>query len=167
MLYNLEELMNGSGFENCYDKAIAEGLSHVDAVVRASAIIEEMTPDKVLRYALVVKNFEAEIDALKMEASKMTTRAKVKENKIEALKQRLEMFLPTDYKLEHAKAVVKFKKNPPSCVVDDESIIPDTFKKTIPSTQQLVKALLLDALKAGEVVAGAHMIKDKFSIQIK
>jgi len=167
ILYKLDELMEGSAFEQEYDRGIAEGLSHVDAVNRASAIIEELTPDKVLGYALVVKNFEAEIEAMNIEIGKLKARAQVKENKIEALKQRLEMFLPHDFKLEDARAVVKFKKAPPSVFVDDESVIPDQYKKEIPATKQLVKAEVLKALKAGEIIQGARLAPERHTIQIK
>lgn len=166
-LYKLDELTEGSAFEQEYDKGIAEGLTHVDAVERASAIIEELTPKKVLGYALVVKNFEADVEAINIEISKLKQRAQVKVNKAEALITRLEMFLPHDFVLEDARAVVKFKKNPPSVFVDDESVIPDVFKKVIPATKQLVKADLLKALKQGEIVQGARLAPEKHSLQIK
>ena len=167
ILYKLDELMEGSAFEQFYDAAIAEGCSHIEAVERASSVTEELTTQKILGYALLVKNYEAEIEALSIEARKMQDRAKVKANKIEALKQRLEMFLPHDFRLEDARAVVSFRKNAPSVLVEDESVIPQEFKKEIPASWQLVKAELLKALKAGDKVQGASLVTGKMSIQIK
>ena len=66
MLYKLDELTEGSAFEQEYDRLILEGKTHVDAVEAASAIVEELTPKKVLGYALIIKNYRAEIDALKV-----------------------------------------------------------------------------------------------------
>ena len=167
-LYKLDELTEGSAFEQEYDKAIAEGLSHVDAAERATKIVvEELTPQKVLRYALVIKNFRAEITAIKMEVEKLAARAKAKANKIEFLEMRMESLLPRDFLLEDAKAVVKFKKLPDVVFIDDESIIPDNFKTVVPASSSLKKDDIGKALKAGDVVAGAHLVKNRTGIMVK
>ncbi len=167
MLYKLDELTSGTAFEAEYDQAIAEGLSHADAVARASQVIEDMTPEKVLRYAVVYKNYMAEAEMLDIESKKLDTRSMVKQNKAEALKNRLQALLPPDFELEGPKAVVKFRKCAPSCLIIDPEAIPESFKSVVPETRIIEKALILKALKEKVAVPGAELAPEKFNVQIK
>ena len=167
MLYKLDELMEGSAFEAEYDKAIEEGLPHIEAVERASQTTEEMTDQKVLRYAIIYKNYMAEAEALKLEAGKLNQRAIVKQNKAEALKGRLQMLLPPDFKLDAPQAVVSFRKSPASCVIEDISALPFTFTRVVPESVVPDKDTILKALKLSQIVPGAKLAPEKHNVQIK
>lgn len=159
--------MEGSAFEAEYDKAIDEGLMHVQAVERASLITEEMTDQKVLRYAIIYKNYMAEVEALKIEADKLNKRAHIKANKADALKGRLQMLLAPDFKLEDPKAVVSFRKAPPSCIIEDALAIPAIFTRIIPEVVAPDKDSILKALKLSQAVPGARLAPEKHNVQIK
>jgi Siphovirus Gp157 len=167
MLYSLDHLMEGSAFEQEYDKAIANGMHHKDAVELASKVVEELTPEKVLRYAVIFKNFTAEVAALRAEAIRLTERAEIKVNKAEALKARLQEKLPPDFVLERPQAVVKFRKAPPSVIVDHPEQLPDVYTRLVPESRLPDKGMILDALKANSQVPGARLSEPKFNVQIK
>ena len=51
---------------------------------------------------------------------------------------------------------VRVQPNPPSVVIEDETMVPDRFKQPV-TTLKLLKSDIARALKAGEPVFGAHL----------
>ena len=51
---------------------------------------------------------------------------------------------------------VRIQPNPPSVVIEDETLVPDRFKQPV-TTLKLLKSDIARALKAGEAVFGARL----------
>lgn len=110
--------------------------------------------DKLEGCALWIKNEQAEVEALKSEEKKLAERRRIKENKIESLKDyMLRSMKDTDTsKLETSRVALSTRKSQ-RVIVDDEDLIPVDYlvlKQTVNKTE------LKKALKAGEV-EGAHI----------
>ena len=68
-------------------------------------------------------------------------------------------------KMETDRFLLSTRKNNPATVIDDEKLIPDTFKTT-KVTELVDKTAIKEAIKAGKDVPGAHLQASK-SITIK
>lgn len=119
--------------------------------------------EKLEGCGLYVKNLQAEVDAMKAEERKLAERRRIKENKIDRMKDyMLDSMNRTDTnKLDTSKVAI-FTRKSQKVVIDDESAIPLQFIKTV---QSINRADVKKALKTGEV-PGAH-IEDGLNLQIK
>lgn len=68
-------------------------------------------------------------------------------------------------KMETDRFLLSTRKNNPSTVIDDATLIPDTFKTT-KATESIDKTAIKEAIKSGEDVPGAHLQASQ-SITIK
>ena len=68
-------------------------------------------------------------------------------------------------KMETDRFLLSTRNNAPSTVIDDETLIPDTFK-TKKVTESVDKTAIKEAIKLGKDVPGAHLQASK-SITIK
>jgi Siphovirus Gp157 len=106
------------------------------------------------------------IEALKMRQAYALQRLKEWEkvasgcdNALENIKSRIkhsleQLDLPEVHGFEYS---FRLQANPPSVIVDDENAIPEEFKTTeVKTTVKISKKDILDALKDGRVVPGAH-----------
>lgn len=125
--------------------------------------LEMAYADKLEGCGLYVKNLESEISALKEEERKLAERRRVKERKIDRMKEYMlsSMELTNTSKLDTSKILITTRKSQ-RVVIDDERSIPLQFIKT---TQTVNKADVKKALKSGEV-PGAH-IEENTSLQLK
>jgi hypothetical protein len=113
--------------------------------------------DKALAVARYVRNLEAEASAIEEAKKRMDTRAKAATWQAGRLKSYLKCELErTGLKIKAPDLALRVQHNPPAVVVDDAAHIPAAFKQTETVTK-LLKAELGKALKAGEVIAGAHL----------
>ncbi|MCP3867750.1 MAG: siphovirus Gp157 family protein [Gammaproteobacteria bacterium] len=113
--------------------------------------------DKALNVARYIRNLEAEASAINEAKKRMEARARVTGNQAKRLKSYLRDELKrTGIKIKAPDLALRIQNNPPSVVIDRVDQIPDTFKETETITRVL-KAEVGRALKAGEVVAGAHL----------
>ena len=131
--------------------------------------LESITDDfetKGMHITHVIKNFDTtaidkEIHRLQAMKTAITNR-----------KQRLKDYLRSGMvacgitKIEWDTGGVTLGKAKPMVVIDDESLVPKKYKKTIPATTQIVKADLLKAVKKGSVL-GAHLGESEQSLLIK
>jgi hypothetical protein len=124
--------------------------------------------DKLQSLAAVILNLEAEADAVKAAADKMTARYRALNTRAESLRE---------YALQNMKAVdltevrtsqfvLKVALNNPAVIVDNENDIPESFFITMPATSKLDKTAVADAIKSGVEVPGAHLErKSRLSIK--
>ncbi len=113
--------------------------------------------DKALNVARFVRNLEAEATAIDEAKKRMEVRARVTNNKAARLRQYLLSELEkTGLRPKAADVALRVQKNPPAVILDDETRIPEAYRRTqIVST--ILKAELAAALKAGQAIAGAHL----------
>lgn len=122
--------------------------------------------EKVDNIACYIKNLNADIEALKQEEKNLEERRKVKENKVESLKNYLSMnLLMAGYqKFETSRCALSFRKSK-QIEISDNASIPEEYTTTKVSITPDKKALK-EALESGEIIDGVSLV-EKSNIQIK
>jgi predicted nuclease with TOPRIM domain len=118
--------------------------------------IEEEINDKAENIAKLIKNLNADVDALKTEEKRLADRRKSLENKVTHLKEYLQNQLEVAGldKVKRPTITVSIQNNPPSLKVLDEKLLSDYM---IPQDPKLDKKAILTALKEGMEVSGAEL----------
>ena len=129
--------------------------------------LEELERDyleKLEACGLYVKNEQAEIDAIKAEEKRLSDRRRVKENKVQRLKEYMlqSMEATETKKLDTPKCYISTRKSQ-KVVVDDESQIPEWYFKITrtPNKTEIKKALI-----ARQIHGGAH-IEESVNLTLK
>ena len=113
--------------------------------------------EKADNIACLIKQVEAEAEAIKAEAKNLTDRAKAKETKVERLTQYLLDTLKavgTD-KIETTRNILQVKKNPASVILNDGFNHPGFI--TTKLTTMPDKALIKEWLQQGNELDGARL----------
>lgn len=119
--------------------------------------------DKLEACGLYVKNEQAEIDAIKAEEKRLADRRRVKENKVNRLKEYMlqSMDATETKKLDTPKVYISTRKSQ-KVIIDNEEKIPRQFIKV---TETVNKTEIKKALKNG-TVDGAH-IEEAVNLTLK
>lgn len=120
---------------------------------------------KVENIVRLIKNLQAEVEALKAEEKRLAKERKTRENKIENLQGYLFDTISGLEKREVKGGIftVSIKKNPPKAIVEDLNAIPKQFIVNTPSVD---KKMIKEALKNGEIIEGAKLVQDE-SLKIR
>ena len=120
------------------------------------AEIDMAIEDKADNYAVIIADLNAQEAKLKTEIDRLTKRRQTLINNDDRMKQSLQQAMETvgKEKMKTDYYSYTIQKNPPKLVLDDEEIVPEDYFVT---KRELDKALLKDALKAGQEVRGAHL----------
>ena len=116
--------------------------------------------NKANGYGAVIRELEADTDALDAEIRRLTTRKAKKKEVISRMKESLKraMEMTDKPRIQTALFTFSIKRNPPSVVMetDDWRRVPEEFLKT--SDPTIDKAKVKEALKNGELFPGvAHL----------
>ena len=124
--------------------------------------------EKATGIVKMIKNFEADIPGLDAEIERLTNRKKAIKNRVDSVKNYLQMNLEKAGidSLKVGTFTVKLQKNPASLVVKNLNEIPAKFITIVPEQHQADKKAIKDALKAGEEVAGVELVQGR-SLRIK
>ena len=127
--------------------------------------IEEEIHDKAENIGKLIKNINADVDALKSEEKRLADRRKSLENKVTHLKEYLQNQLEVAGldKVKRPTLTVSIQNNPPSVKVIDEKLLSDYM---IPVEPRLDKKAILTALKEGMEVSGAELVQGR-SVRIR
>jgi predicted nuclease with TOPRIM domain len=119
--------------------------------------IEEEIHDKAENIAKLIKNINADVDALKNEEKRLADRRKSLENKVTHLKGYLQNQLEVAGldKVKRPTLTVSIQNNPPSLDIADESLIPSDYR--IPQPDKIDKKSLLTMLKDGMEIEGVSI----------
>lgn len=119
--------------------------------------IEEEIHDKAENIAKLIKNINADVDALKSEEKRLADRRKSLENKVTHLKEYLQNQLEVAGldKVKRPTLTVSIQNNPPSVEIADESLIPSDYR--IPQPDKIDKKSLLTMLKDGMEIDGVSI----------
>jgi phage host-nuclease inhibitor protein Gam len=155
-----EEIENG----NIPEEAIADTLECVEMAFE----------EKADNIACIIKNWKAEVAAIKAEEDALAQRRKVKEREMERLTNYLADILHSSgfEKVETARNKISFRKNPPKVVVADEAAFIEWAMKNEKDyflsygKPTLNKTNIKDAIVCGEVVPGAQIL-NSWNIQIR
>ena len=113
--------------------------------------------DKALNVARYIRNLEAEATAIDEAKKRMEVRARVTAHKAARLRDYLKGELEkTGLKPKAPDLALRLQANPPAVVLDDETRIPEDYRRTqVVST--ILKAEIAAAIKAGKEITGAHL----------
>lgn len=131
--------------------------------IEALEALEMERDAKIENIGIWIKELTANAEAIKAEKLKLAEREKSARNKAESLKGFLTVYLDGK-KFKTARVAIKFR-NVESVSVPDVAMLPAEYIRT-KITNEADKTAIKNAIKAGEVVAGAELVK-KQSISIK
>lgn len=144
----------------------AETPEEIEACSIALDGIEFSFDEKVENIVKMIRNMEADAKAYKEEEARFKAKKQSVENKIKNLKDYV--FDSMEYlgkeKIQADLFTVSIRNNAPSVEILDESAIPEDY--FIPQPAKFDKISIKNAIKSGEVVAGAELVR-KRSLQIK
>ena len=118
--------------------------------------------------ALLVQNWDSDIQVLKEYKAKLDVKIKERQNRIEWLKNYLRgnMEATEIKKIECPLFTINCVVGREIVQIDDENAIPDEYV-TVKVITTPDKKKLLEALKDGETILGASLTRSKSSIRIK
>lgn len=129
--------------------------------------INDVLEDKADNIAAWIDELTNAAKRKKAKAKEWNDSAKADLNKADSLKKYLiqELTHAGKKKMETDRFLLSTRNNAPSTVIDDATLIPDTFK-TKKVTESVDKTAIKEAIKLGKDVPGAHLQASK-SITIK
>ena len=119
---------------------------------------------KAQSVAMVVRNLEADAEAIAEAAKQMQLRARRLEERADAIKTYLltNMQATGITKISCKYFTISLRKNPPRVDISDEAAIPDRFRVwPDPPPPAIDRKALLEALKKGEAVPGAGIAQSE------
>lgn len=117
--------------------------------------------EKIENIALYIKNLKSDTEELKKEEENLMQRRRVKEKKVEALKDYLSQFMQGE-KFETPKVKIGWRKSEKVEITDDFEL-PESYYRV---KREIDKTRVKEDLKQGIEIAGAKIIEN-CSIQIK
>ncbi len=143
--------------------AILDRMQHDDSEPVFADTLEALEGElgnKLDMCARVLRTLEAEADAFKAEAERMTARRKTLESRAANLKQYMEDCLVRTglEKVSGPIFTCSMQLNPPFVAIEDETRIPPQYFKVV---RTLDKALVSSVLKAGTEVDGATLARTR------
>ena len=154
---NLYELVNDfKYFEKIYNDAESR-----DEMIEAEKYLiatEVDLTEKAENIARLIKNFEAERDAFKKEANRLSDKAKSFDNKVTSLKRYLQDNLEVAGvdKVKGNLFTVSLRNNPISLDLSSEEHIPASFKR-VPEPMVNKRELLKHIKETGETFEGVEL----------
>lgn len=137
----------------------------------ALGLLEGAILIKVENIGIMIKQNEAIIRAVEIEMERIAERKRVREARIDRLRQYLEDNFKTanmGERLEFPLVTVAMQKNPPSVKIINEAEIPASFVRIIPEQKEVNKRAILDSWKkTGENPPGTEIISDKKRLVVK
>ena len=128
--------------------------------------ITDAIEEKADGYGKVIKNIEAQIEAIKNEEKRLSDRRKSLESNVRRLKDSLyeSMKLTKTKRIKSELFTFNIQNNPPSLNIENEDAIP--FEYYQPQAPKLDKKELLNAIKNGLEIEGVS-IKQGESLRIR
>ena len=149
-----EELASGIGVDEETGEICPE-------ILQALSFTQNELQEKVVDYGFVIKSFEDEIDIYSKEIDRLQKRKKQLENTQKQLKQVI-----TNAMIEFDVAEIKGKtirvklRESEAVQVDNPELLTNEFKRT-KITIEPDKMAIKSAIKSGQVVEGACLVKNK------
>lgn len=135
-------------------------------IEQALAITQEQLQEKSLQYTYVIKNFEADSQAIDNEIKRLKAMKEAKDGAIDRMKEavRNAMLASGIDKIESSLFKLSLRRSESVEVVNIDQLPESltTVKKTVSADKVKIK----EAIKAGQNVEGA-VIVENFSLQIK
>jgi hypothetical protein len=128
--------------------------------------LEGDVEDKIDNFACVIKELQADAEAIRKKEETLAGRRKAKEKKVEGLKNYLQacLYQLGKTKVETARNVVAIRKNPASVKLSVD-FCDDRYVQVVETTR-IDKAKIKDDLKSGKEIKGAWLEQSE-SLNIK
>lgn len=142
-----------------------EQLNNAEQTITA---IEIPFKEKAVAVAHHILNLNADAVAIGSEIERLQGLESRAKKNAEWFKHYLQSAMEATNTVEIETPTIKLKiqNNPPSVVIDDENIVPQTYKRLIPERWEVDKAKVKQTWKDGLGVNGTH-IEVKTSLRIK
>ena len=129
-----------------------------DEIIKVLDGIKDEFDKKAENTVKVIRNFEADIQALRDEEKRLANKRKSLEKKKEDLKEYLyfNMERMQVRKVNAGIFDINIQKNPPSIKILDEATIPDKYKI---ASYRIDKKTLKDDIKNGVEIEGAELVQ--------
>jgi len=117
---------------------------------------------------IFLQSLDIDAKAIKEEEARLSARRKAIENKRDNIKRYLQEQMESlglD-KLKTPTHSLSVQSNPPALVITDKDIIPQKYLTFVPASYEPRKKDIVDAIKAGEVVAGCELVRGR-SLRIR
>ena len=147
-----------------YDIAeIYENLENIDDDVAVSAAMDSVDAaleEKLESTAKVIRNLEAEAEALEAEEKRLKARKMAVKNRIADIKGYVQQNLEAMGKDKVTSGIFKWsiQANAPSVNILDEDLIPDAYWKI---ERKPMKTEIKKAIEAGELTEGVELVRTK------
>lgn len=147
-----------------YDIAeIYENLENIDDDVAVSAAMDSVDAaleEKLESTAKVIRNLEAEAEALEAEEKRLKARKMAVRNRIADIKGYVQQNLEAMGKDNVTSGIFKWsiQANAPSVNILDEDLIPDAYWKI---ERKPMKTEIKKAIEAGELTEGVELVRTK------
>lgn len=107
-------------------------------------------------YAKIMRNFQKDIEGMKLEEKRIATHRKALENNVKSMGKAVENAMLATGKKKFKTDLFSFgiQKNPASLVIDDGAEVPEDFYKVVTSVD---KASLKKAVKEGLEIDGVRL----------
>ena len=124
--------------------------------------------DKAVAVAKYILTEESDIESIETEIKRLALLKDRKEGKNHWLKTYLfnQMNVLGLKEVKNEIVTLKIKNNPPSVIIEDESLVPDEYKRIIPEKKEIDKNKIKDSWKLGIGVKGTR-VENKQSLTIK
>lgn len=161
-LYDLSE-----SYANIQNLLDAEGTDQ-ESLKMALSVIETEIQAKAQNVAHIIRQMDADAEAIKAEEKRLADRKRAIENRIRWLKDYLkdQMEMTNTDKIKTATMTISIQNNPPSVSIVDDKAIPAKFLTIIPEQYVPDKKAISAAIKGGEDVPGAELVQGK-SLRIR
>jgi transcriptional regulator of heat shock response len=128
--------------------------------------IHDEIEDKAENIAKLIRSILVDAEAIKIEETRLTNRRKALENRATYLKTYLQeqMELSKIDKVKRPTVTISIQNNPPSVLIEDESLIPSEYM--IPQADTIDKRTLLKDMKEGLIIEGCSITQTR-GIRIK
>lgn len=129
---------------------------------------DEQIEDKIEATIIVSRQLEADAEACKAEAKRLNERAAAFQRNADACKERVKIAMENTGKDKIKRQLFTITRvaGRDVCAIEDADKVPEQYTKLIPASRQPVKADILKALKAGEVIPGCRIDTGKSSLRI-
>ena len=133
-------------------------------IEEAMLITEENFISKVEAYGATISEYDAQAEACAQEIKRLQAFKKTCENVSKRMKERISDAMMTFDKDKVTAGTFRFSfRKSTAAVVENEELIPEEYFRT---ERTICRKELMDALKAGEVIAGA-MIETRQTLQMR
>jgi hypothetical protein len=117
---------------------------------------------KAWNIAALIQQFEGDAVVIKDAEQRMTARRKSIEKRVDWMREYLlvQLLRVGIHEIDSPEFVIRVRDNPPKVILDDETVIPGTFRReeiVVSIRKDDIRKTLLD----GQVVPGAHLEREK------